>query len=203
MKTGFATKLISLSLVLAFTASSASCSSRKRSYRTIKDSDAWYECSSFDVSELYASEEYEYCYFETVGATEDTVYIKAEAVKHFDGDYREMSDEDYIKLYEQSILELSYEGELLGKTVFDPVVDDGVYKALQKAWLFDGKLNILEQVFDSKLSINAYYLNGKHSRFLMFGITMTTRFLSKISILRMTIHFISYMLIHGTRLLLS
>lgn len=161
MKTGFATKLISLSLVLAFTASSASCSSRKRSYRTIKDSDAWYECSSFDVSELYASEEYEYCYFETVGATEDTVYIKAEAVKHFDGDYREMSDEDYIKLYEQSILELSYEGELLGKTVFDPVVDDGVYKALQKAWLFDGKLNILEQVFDSKLSINAYYLNGK------------------------------------------
>ena len=155
------TKLISLSMVLVFTASSASCSSKKREYRTIKDTDTWYECSSFDVSALYDPAEYEYCYFETVGATEDTVYIKTEAVKHFDGDYRNMTDEDYVKLYEQSILELSYEGDLLGKTEFDPIVEEGIYKALQKAWLFDGKLNILEQVFDTKLSINAYYLNGQ------------------------------------------
>ena len=148
-------------MVLVFTASSASCSAKKREYRTIKDTDKWYECSSFDVSDLYDPAEYESCYFETVGATEDSVYIKAEAIKHIEGNYREMTDEDYIKYYEQSILELSYEGDLLEKTDFDPIMEEGIYKALQKAWLFDGKLNILEQVFDTKLSVNAYYLNGK------------------------------------------
>ena len=131
-------------MVLVFTASSASCSAKKREYRTIKDTDKWYECSSFDVSDLYDPAEYESCYFETVGATEDSVYIKAEAIKHIEGNYREMTDEDYIKYYEQSILELSYEGDLLEKTDFDPIMEEGIYKALQKAWLFDGKLNIRE-----------------------------------------------------------
>ena len=161
MKKGTATKLISLSLVLAFATSAASCSSRKREYRTIKDTDTWYECSSFEVSDLYPAEDYEYCYFETVGANEDNIYVMAEAVKHFDGDISKMTDEDYISLYEQSILEFSYDGVVTDRTDFDPVAGDGIYKAIQKAWLFNGELNILEQVFDSKLSINAYYLNGK------------------------------------------
>ena len=148
-------------MVLVFTASSVSCSSKKREYREIRADDTWYECSSFEVSDLYPSDVYEYCYFDTVGATEDSVFIKAEALKHSDADYSKMTEEDYIKLYEQSILELSYEGELLGKTVFDPVSGEGIYKELQKAWIFDGALNLLEQEYNTSEGTAVYYLNGE------------------------------------------
>ena len=161
MKRRYATKILSLTMVLVFTASSASCSQKKREYRTIVGSDPWYECSSFEVSDLYPDDAYEFCNFETVGTSDDSVYIRAEALRLVTGDYKELSEEDYIKLYEQSILEFSFDGRLKNKTDFDPVVEDGVYKSLQKAWIYDGELNLLEEVFNKEYSSIVYYLNGR------------------------------------------
>ena len=89
MKTCNTIKAISLTLVLAIAASVSSCTSSKRTYDVIKETDIWYECSSFEVSDLYPAEEYEYYYFETVGADDGAVYIKVEAIKSFEGNYNE------------------------------------------------------------------------------------------------------------------
>ena len=147
--------------MLAIAASVSSCTSSKRTYDVIKETDTWYECSSFEVSDLYPAEEYEYYYFETVGADDGAVYIKVEAIKSFEGNYNDLTDEEYLQLYEQSILKFSFEGELLEKTEFDPLAGENLYRALQKAWISDGRLNLLEQEFNAVDSSIAYYLNGE------------------------------------------
>lgn len=161
MKINNSIKAVSLTLVLTIAASVSSCTASQRSYDVIKESDTWYECSSFEVSDLYPTEEYEYYYFETVGADDGAVYIMVEAVKKSEGNYSELTDEQYLELYEQSILKLSFDGELLDKMEFDPIAGEGLYRAVQKAWISDGRLSILEQEFNADDSSISYYFNGQ------------------------------------------
>ena len=44
--------------------SSTSCASKKKTYEVIKEDDPWYEVTTFEVSDVYSSDIYEYCYFE-------------------------------------------------------------------------------------------------------------------------------------------
>lgn len=154
-------KLISLTLALLMTASVASCASNKKEYSTVKAEDPWYECTSFSVSDLYPAEEYEYVSFLTVGATEDTIYIMAVAEKHIEGNVRDMSYDEYLPYCERSILEYSYDGELLEKTDYQTVISAGRYSILQKAWLSDGTLNTLEEITDTNANTITYSLNGE------------------------------------------
>lgn len=154
-------KFISLSLALLMTASVASCASNKKEYSTVKADDPWYECSSFNVSDLYPAEEYEYVSFQTIGATEDKIYIMAAAEKHIEGSIRDMSYDDYLPYSERSILEYSYDGELLNKTDYQTVISPGLYSVLQKAWLSDGRLNTLEEITDNNANTITYSLNGE------------------------------------------
>ena len=77
MKNSCMKKLISLSMAVLITASSASCASNKKEYEKVKADTPWYECETFEVSDLYSSDVYEYAYFDTVGSTDDKVYILA------------------------------------------------------------------------------------------------------------------------------
>ncbi len=161
MKRDLSTKLLSLSMVLVFAASSASCSSPKREYETIKDTDTWYECSSFNVSGFFPAEEYEYSDYESIGASDEFIYLTADLIRKFEGNFNDLSDDEMMDLYEQYILKFSYDGELIEKKEFDSVTDDGNYRALQKAWISDdGEFNILEQEFNKENSSTSYFLNG-------------------------------------------
>lgn len=140
--------------------SSTSCASKKKTYEVIKEDDPWYEVTTFEVSDVYSSDIYEYCYFEKIGATEDSVYIMAEAEKYFSGDYKKLTDEELAELYEQSILRFSYDGELLEKNDYF-AYKDGKFRTIQKAWVSDGQLNMLERNFSRSGSESNYLLNGK------------------------------------------
>ena len=143
--------------------SSSSCSSKKKTYEVIKETDPWYEVTSFETDNLYPSDKYEYSWFEVVGATEDSVYLMAEASKHYDGDYKKLTDEELLQLYEQSILKYSYDGELLEK-INALSYKDGKFRTVQKAWISDGKLNLLERVIErngDQDKERGYLLNGE------------------------------------------
>ena len=116
MKTRKDLKLISSLLALLIALQITSCSSKKKEYEVIKESDPWYECSSFEISGLYPKDEYEYSDFETVGTTDNAIYIKANAQKYFEGNYKDLSEEQFSEYYETSILKFSFDGELLEKT---------------------------------------------------------------------------------------
>ncbi len=79
MKTRKDIKFISALLVMFIALSSVSCASKKKNYEVIKETDPWYEVTSFETSDLYSSDVYDYCYLEKIGASEDSVYMKAEA----------------------------------------------------------------------------------------------------------------------------
>ena len=161
MRTDVAKKLISISMAVLFAASSASCTSAKKEYDVIKDSDTWYECSSFEVSDLYPKDQYDYCTFDTVGSMDNAVYVMAMALRHFDGDYSNMSDEELLKYYEQSILEFSFDGELLDKTDFISESSENCFKLLQKAWVSEDRLNLLEDEYNITNNSSKYYFNGE------------------------------------------
>ena len=163
MKTRKDLKLISALLVLLFALPSSSCSSKKKTYEVIKESDPWYEVTSFETDTLYPSDKYEYSWFEVIGASEDSVYLMAEASKRYDGDYKNLTDEEILKLYEQSILRYSFDGELLEKTNTISY-QNGKFRTLQKAWISDGKLNLLERVIErngDEDNEKGYLLNGE------------------------------------------
>ena len=163
MKTRKDLKLISALLVMLIALSSSSCSSKKKSYEVIKETDPWYEVTSFETDNLYPSDKYEYSWFEIVGATEESVYLMAEASKRYDGDYKKLTDEELLKLYDQSILRYSYDGKLLEKTNAISY-ENGKFRTVQKAWISDGKLNLLERVIErngNSESDKGYLLNGE------------------------------------------
>lgn len=143
--------------------SSSSCSSKKKSYEVIKETDPWYEVTSFETDNLYPSDKYEYSWFEIVGATEESVYLMAEASKRYDGDYKKLTDEELLKLYDQSILRYSYDGKLLEKTNAISY-ENGKFRTVQKAWISDGKLNLLERIIERNGSTDkekGYLFNGE------------------------------------------
>ena len=143
--------------------SSSSCSSKKKKYEVIKETDPWYEVTSFETGDLYPSDKYEYSWFEVVGASEDSVYLMSEASKYYSGDYSKLTDEELLKLYDQSILRYSYDGKLLEKTNAISY-ENGKFRTVQKAWISDGKLNLLERVIErngNSESDKGYLLNGE------------------------------------------
>ena len=144
------TKFISLTLAVSLAAPLASCASHKREYKTIKEDDKWYSCDSFEVSDLYPSDIYDYADFRTVGATEESVYVFVDSMRKIEGSTADMDDKEYLKYYEQSILRFSYDGELLDKEDFAVMTEEGYYRILEKAWVSDGTINTLEQIYDSE-----------------------------------------------------
>ena len=90
MKTRKDLKLISSLLALLFALQITSCSSKKRQYEVIQESDTWYECSDFEISDLYPSDIYDYSDFETIGVMDGAIYIMANAQKHFDGSFKDL-----------------------------------------------------------------------------------------------------------------
>ena len=84
----------------------------------------------------------------------------AEAEKYFSGDYKKLTDEELAELYEQSILKFSYDGELLEKNDYFSY-KDGKFRTIQKAWVSDGQLNMLERNISRSGSESNYLLNGK------------------------------------------
>lgn len=160
MKTRKELKSISLLLVTLIALSSTSCASNKRKYEVIKETDPWYEVTSFVVENLYSEDVYESSYFETIGATKDSVYLMSSAQKYFSGSYKDLTEEQIADLYEQSILKYSLDGKLLEKTDFVSY-KDGKLRSLMKAWLSDDKLNLLETVIDKDGQNREYLLNGE------------------------------------------
>ena len=153
MKTNALTKIISVTLAVSVVAPFASCNSHSKEYETIKAEDKWYGCDSFEVSDLYPSDEYEYVDFNTVGATGESVYVFANSMHRIEGSTAGMDGEEYLKYYEQSILRFSYDGELLEKNDFELKTADGYYRVLEKAWVSDGKLNTLETIYDTEKGV--------------------------------------------------
>ena len=156
-------KTISTVTVMLIGASSFACSSGGREYEVIKESDPWYGCTSFEVADLYPSDLYDYVDYQTVGATDGSVYIRVEAEKRYEGDINEMSDEELLDIYELSILQFTFEGELIGKNDYLGITDDGLYRMLYKAWVSDGELFILEQITDAEGSPARFLLNGEEA----------------------------------------
>ena len=148
--------------------SSTSCSSKKRKYEVIKETDPWYEVTSFEVSDIYSSDKYEYAYFEKIGASEDSVYVMSQAQKIYKGDFKKLTDEQLADLYEESILRFSYDGELLEKTnAFR--YENGKFRSIQKAWISDGQINTLEQTMERNGKTKGYLLNGKEITIPQYG----------------------------------
>ena len=148
--------------------SSTSCSSKKRKYEVIKETDPWYEVTSFEVSDIYSSDKYEYAYFEKIGASEDSVYVMSQAQKIYKGDFKKLTDEQLADLYEESILRFSNDGELLEKTnAFR--YENGKFRSIQKAWISDGQLNTLEQTMERNGKSKGYLLNGKEITIPQYG----------------------------------
>ena len=87
----------------------------------------------------------------------------SEASKYYSGDYSKLTDEELLKLYDQSILRYSYDGKLLEKTNAISY-ENGKFRTVQKAWISDGKLNLLERVIErngNSESDKGYLLNGE------------------------------------------
>ena len=97
MKTRKNLKLISVLMITLIALSSTSCASNKRKYEVIKETDLWYDVNSFEVSDLYPADQYNYAEFETIGATSDAVYVKVEAEKPYPGGYSKMTEEETEK----------------------------------------------------------------------------------------------------------
>ena len=150
MKTNALTKIISVTLTVSLLAPFASCSSRNKVYETVNADDKWYTCDSFEVSDLYPSCEYEYVDFRTVGATGESVYVSVSSMRKIEGSTTDLEDEEYLEYYEQSILRFSYDGKLIEKNDYTVKTDEGYYRLLEKAWISDGKLNTLEQIYDTE-----------------------------------------------------
>ena len=148
-------------MAVLFAASISACSSNKREYRVIKESDTWYDCNSFEVSNLYPDDLYDYSDFTSCGAVGDEIYIYVHAMKRYDGNYKDMTDEEYLNSIEQSVLKFSFDGELLDKTDYVATVNNGSYRLLQKAWVSDNRLNVLEENFNKDTGKIIYYLNGE------------------------------------------
>jgi len=153
-------KLISLTMAVLLAASSASCSSKDKISKVISKDDPWYECSSFDASAAFDPSEYENTYFETVGSTKDSIYLKADAHKYIDYS-KEMTEEEYLEYYEQYVLEFSFDGELLNKTLYHPEIVNGCYRGLLKAFISEGKLNVLEEEYNMTTGAARYFMNGE------------------------------------------
>ena len=145
-----------------------SCSSKKKEYEVIKESDPWYECSSFEISGLYPEDEYEYSEFETVGTTDDAIYIKAEAQKYFEGNYKNLTEEQFAEYYETSILKFSFDGKLLEKTDYITKYSDGTIRYLDKAWISDGRINYLESIINTSDNSQKFIYNDKEIDFSTF-----------------------------------
>ncbi|MCR4730691.1 MAG: extracellular solute-binding protein [Saccharofermentans sp.] len=162
MKTLNGKQLLSLTLAVLIAVPSISCSSKKKDYQVIKEDDTWYSCDKFYLNSFYPKEEYEYIDFETVGATDSSIFIKAEATKHFEY-HKDMKEDEIFKYYDQAILEFSFDGELLNKTDYAKIISPGRYSSLCKAWITNNKLNILEQIVnvDGKSHRFSYLLNGE------------------------------------------
>ena len=90
MKQNALTKIISVTLAVSVVAPCASCTSHKKEYETVKADDKWYSCDSFEVSDLYPSDEYEYVDFNTVGATEESVYVFVDSMHKIEGSTADM-----------------------------------------------------------------------------------------------------------------
>lgn len=160
MKTNASEKFISCLLVAALAASSASCSSGKRKYDTLKESDNWYGCSSFNVDDQFPGEDYNYVDYQPVGVIGDKVYILTGAEEYFTPSYdqtKEVMLEEYSEHFKQSLLEFSFDGELTGQTDYN----NDYNRFIQKAWISDNKINILEMEYDVDNSLRTYYLNGE------------------------------------------
>ena len=154
-------KLISSLLALLFALQITSCSSKKKQYEVIQESDTWYECSDFEISDLYPSDIYDYSEFETIGVMDGAIYIMANAQKHFDGSFKDLPEEEIVQYYETSILKFSFDGELLEKTEYATTYKDGTIRYLNKAWISDGKLNLLESVYENDVRSQIYLFDGK------------------------------------------
>ena len=161
MKTGKDLKLISSLMALLFALQITSCSSKNKEYEVIKESDPWYECTTFEVSDLYPESEYEYSNFETIGALDGAIYIKAEAQKIFEGSFKDLTEEEILQYYETAILKLSFDGELLEKTDYITSYNDGTIRYLNRAWISDGKLNLLESVYKDDIRSQTYIFDGR------------------------------------------
>ena len=161
MKTNALIKTITIVLTVSILAPLVSCSSKNREYEVVKADDPWYESESFMVSDLYSKEDYEYTSFTTIGTVDDIIYVSVDAEKKLPEKTVEMSYNDYFQYFEQSILKLTLEGELIDKTEFKGKTSDGYYRFLLKAWVSDGKLNTLEVTLDPETAaFITYYFNG-------------------------------------------
>lgn len=159
-KIGF-TKILSLSMAVLFAASVSACSSHKRKNNVIDESDTWYDCNSFEVSNLYPDDIYDYSEFTSCGTVGEEIYIYVQAMKRYDGNYKDMTEEEYLNFYEQSVLKFSFDGELLDKIDYVASVNNGSYRLLQKAWVSDNRLNTLEENYNKDTKELIYYLNGE------------------------------------------
>ena len=153
-------------MAMLIAASSASCSSKDNNREVVSKDDPWYECSSFDAASVFDPSEYEYTYFETVGSANDSIFLKADAHKYFDYN-REMTEEEYLEYYEQYILEFSFDGELINKTLYEPEIADNNYRGLLKAWISEGKLNVLEEEYNISTGAIRYFVNGEELKIPM------------------------------------
>ena len=148
-------------MALLFALQITSCSSKNKGYEVIKESDPWYECTTFEVSDLYPESEYEYSNFETIGALDGAIYIKADAQKIFEGSFKDLTEEEILQYYETAILKLSFDGELLEKTDYITSYNDGTIRYLNRAWISDGKLNLLESVYKDDIRSQTYIFDGR------------------------------------------
>ena len=162
MKTSLRDKIISIFLAVSLMAPLASCASKNKEYEVIKADDPWYECESFMVSDLYSKKDYEYISFNTIGTYDEFIFVSVDASKKIPKEERNLKDTDYLKYYEQSILKLSLQGELIEKTDYVNFTPEGYYRFLVNAWVSDGKLNTLEITLDTENGKYVdYYLNGE------------------------------------------
>lgn len=158
-------------MALVFALPATSCSSKKNKYEVIKEDDPWYECTSFTVPDLYPETEYEYSEFKTIGATDDSIYVLSEAQKIINGKRSDMKNTDMVKYYEQAILKFSYDGKLLERKDYKPVVENNTVRMIWRVWISGDELNILEYTVNLDTSENKkkdtgfgeikYILNGK------------------------------------------
>lgn len=161
MKKNTNTKIISCLLAAIFATSSASCSSNKKEYVTVKESDPWYECTTVSIDELYPADKYDYVYYDPIGTSDGKIYIMTQAEDFFEYS-KNMSYEEYAKHIKQSILEFTFDGELVSETDFSPHCQNGQLRTIQKVWISDGNINILESEYDiSAKTTNKYYLNDE------------------------------------------
>ena len=162
MKKNLKYRLTSILLSLSLLASVSSCASKGKEYEVIKADDPWYECERFMVSDMYSKNVYDFISFTTVGTYDNYVYVSVAASKKIPEDERNLKDLDYLKYYEQSILKLTLQGELIDKQDYISFSSEGYYKFLMKSWISDGNLNTLEATFDTENGIYIdYYLNGE------------------------------------------